>query len=1716
MKRILLVFFLFVLYEHSNAQLTVNGTATPTALVNTILGNGVTISNVTYTGAANGKGTFTATNTNLGMTSGITLSSGNAVQTGNAAVFASESTGGQNSGDPDLDNIVNPQQTYDAAILEFDFSVASDSVQFRFVFGSEEYNDYVNTSFNDVFGFFISGPGIVGNKNIAIIPNTLIPVSINSVNNGGPYPGVSSGPCTNCGFFVDNVGGGTMYLDAFTTVLQAKSAVYPCETYHIKLAVADVTDHILNSAVFIEGGSFSSLGQINLYANGMSVANNDTVWGCPGGVVNLNLNAASNYNWSTGATTQSIVVNVPQLGTVNQYSAFVTNPNFSCFAYTTTLYVAAAPTVATITPNGPTSLCPGGNVTLTANTGQSYIWSTGATTQNIFVTTAGTYTVTVSNGPGCTASSNPLTITVGSATATITGPTALCNGAAANLQANLGQSYLWSTGSTDQIVSASSSGTYTVTVTQAGGCTATASVTLAVNVNPVPIIVGPQSICQGAPASLNAGSYTSYLWSNGTTTQTWSPLATGTYTVTVTDVNGCTGTDSHTIAINPNPTPTISGPTTFCSGSSVNLNAGPGYATYAWSNGASTQIQNLNTSGTYTITVTDGNGCTGTNSVTIIAVANPIPTINGIFSVCAGTPASMDAGAGYLSYLWSNGSTDQIQSPSTSGVYTVTVAINGGCTGTASVNITINNNPTPAIVGNTTICQGAATSFNAGAGFTVYNWSNGSTTQVLNTSAAGTYTVTVTDANGCTASTTTALVVNPLPSPSISGIFSICQGNNTIIDAGNGYSAYVWNAGSTLQTLNVNVSGTYTVTVTDANGCSASTNQVVTINALPLPTITGNPTICSGLTSSLNAGAGYASYSWSNGNTNQSLTTNMAATYTVTVTDNNGCTGSTSVQVIVNPNPVPQINGNTIICQGQSSNFNAGAGYTSYVWSSGGSTQQVNVANSGVYTVTVTDNNGCTGTASLGLNVNPAPTPTITGLTSICQGSTSVIDAGLGYASYVWYNGSNSQTQSISTTGTYTVTVTDLNGCTASTNIAVTVNALPVPVITGNLSLCAGTSSSLSAGNGYVSYLWSNGDSVQTTTVSAAGAYTVTVTDGNGCTGSAFTIIIVNQNPTPIISGPTVICQGNTATWSPGNYSSYQWSNGITAQAAVFGASGTYTVLVTDGNGCTGTAAQTLVVYPTPTPAITGLASICQGGSTIIDAGTGYIQYQWSGGSNSQIVTIASSGIYTVTVTDINGCTASTSINILVNPLPSPSITGLATVCNGDTSQLNAGSYSQYLWNTGSSTQVYNATTTGTYTVTVTDLNGCTGTGSFAVAVNPIPLPVIRGLDKICDGNTTSLNAGNYSSYVWSNGNTTATLTTGIAGQYSVIVTDANGCTASAQPFTVSVLYATAVITANGPLDFCKGGTVTLSANTGLSYAWSNGSVSQQVVAQTSGTYMVTVINQNGCTAKSNLVTVTMHDYPDAAFLYDSTVICGALRVQFAIANHPESGSTVKWYFGDGTYAFGTNPMHDYTKGGFYSVKLVVTTPYGCADSLTKQINVEYPDDPVADFKMNPDLATFLNPKIQFNDLSKNAVAWYWNFDDGEGSFEQNPLHFFKESGTHTVTLTVTNISGCQDTREQEITIAPLWIPNSFTPNGDGKNDLFFTSNYIANVQSFRMVIYNRWGAPIFTSESFENAWDGLDFNGKPSPQGNYIYRIEVVTAGGKAHEFTGNIDLIR
>lgn len=709
------------------------------------------------------------------------------------------------------------------------------------------------------------------------------------------------------------------------------------------------------------------------------------------------------------------------------------------------------------------------------------------------------------------------------------------------------------------------------------------------------------------------------------------------------------------------------------------------------------------------------------------------------------------------SYTWSTNSHSNSISVADGANYTVTVTDSYGCSATQSKQMTIYPAAVASITGSTIICNNGSTTLTANGG-QYYSWNTGSAQRIITVSQPGTYIATVQTVYGCTASDT--VEVTAFANPVISGNLTFCNGDYTTLTASGG-DTYLWSNGATTPSINVNTSGTYSVTASTSNGCSGNAAVSVMQNPIPDVQISGNTVICSGVGTTLTATSN-ASYAWSTGESGQSITAYNPGSYSVTVTNTNGCSNYATVNVTT-MEPV-SISGNTHICSGQSTTLSVN-GTGSYAWSNGASTSFVTVTNPGTYTVTVSLPNGCSSSASAEVTAASLPTPSISGNTTVCQGQTTILTAN-GGTSYEWSNGSTTSSINVSQSGVYTVTATNAEGCTASTNITITVNPLPSVNITGNSSFCQGDNTTLTA-TGASTYAWSNSQSGNAITVNNAGTYTVTGTDANGCTNTATKTVSIN--PTYNISLTHSICQGDSYNFHGQNLTT----------------AGTYTHTLQTVNGCDSVLTLTLTVKALPTPSITGNTSVCEGQSTTLTA-SGGVSYAWSNGSTMTSVTVSQSGVYTMTATNAEGCSASANITVSVNPLPNITIGGNTTICEGSSTTLTASGADTYSWNTGDNTASVNISSFGVYTVTGTSSAGCSSTANVTVLVSQLPVITITGETDICTGETTTLSANGCTTYLWSNGTTDASITTGTPGTYQVIGYNEVGCNAMASA-TVNV-----------------------------------------------------------------------------------------------------------------------------------------------------------------------------------------------------------------------------------------------------------------------------------------------------------------------------------------
>jgi gliding motility-associated-like protein len=639
------------------------------------------------------------------------------------------------------------------------------------------------------------------------------------------------------------------------------------------------------------------------------------------------------------------------------------------------------------------------------------------------------------------------------------------------------------------------------------------------------------------------------------------------------------------------------------------------------------------------------------------------------------------------------------------------------------------NLPTPTVA-NHTICAGdPAATFDAGAGYVSYLWNTGANTQTITASSAASYSVTVTNTAGCSGSGSGNLTVNPLPVVNVADK-AICAGNTTTFDAGNAGATFAWTGPggftSTSQTPTVSAAGTYSVTVT-INGCSASDNAILTVNALPVVNV-ADKAICSGNTTTFDAGNAGSTYAWTGPggftSTAQNPTVSVAGTYSVTVTTNSCSAGDNAILTV---NTAPTVNvADKAICFGNTTTFDAGNAGATFAWTgpaaftSTSQTPTVSVA--GTYFVTVTKN-GCSASDNAVLSIAAAITVNVADQT-ICTGNTTTFDAGNAGATFAWTGPggftSTAQNPTVSVAGSYSVTVTK-NGCSASDNAVLSI-AGAITVNVADKTICAGSTTTFDAGNAGATFAWTGPNAfvstAQTPTVTAAGTYSVTVTMGS-CSASDNAILTLTPLPVVTISNK-IICTAASTTFDAGNAgATYAWTGPggftSTAQTPTVTTAGTYSVTVTK-NACFASGNATLTINAAITPNLISDTIVCVGQSVELNPGTlSSLHYSWTPTlETTQTIYVSTAGTYKVTVSDDNNCKGNDSIVVQFNV---PVNTNLnlgsdATICDNDYNKLtlsvNYTPVNKLHWSTlDSNVSSIVITKPGSYWVKVTDANKC-------------------------------------------------------------------------------------------------------------------------------------------------------------------------------------------------------------------------------------------------------------------------------------------------------------------------------------------------------------------------------------------------------------------------
>jgi len=831
--------------------------------------------------------------------------------------------------------------------------------------------------------------------------------------------------------------------------------------------------------------------------------------------------------------------------------------------------------------------------------------------------------------------------------------------------------------------------------------------------------------------------------------------------------------------------------------------------------------------------------------------------------------------------------------------------------------------------------------------------------------------------------------------------------------------------------------------------------------------------------------------------------------------------------------------------------------------------------------ILTTNRISCTTKDTVKITILPLPVADAGISDTICFGDSTTLTA-TGGTGYVWSNNALTASTVVSpqTTTTYTVTVTDNHGCSNTDNVVVKVNQLPQADAGLNAAICHGDSTQLNASGG-ISYLWSPSSSLNANNIlnpvafpNQTTTYTVTVTDNNTCSNTDNVIVTINNNPLISHTYTNITCNGlNDGTITANPYNGmfpyiFSWNTSpVQMTQTISGLSPgiNYTVTVTDANGCSAkdsfelTEPQALSMTFSFNDAM--CFNSCDGqAQAIVAGGTLPYNYIWlptgTGGNISNLNTICA-GNYTLTVKDSNNCQIDTSFIINQPNILSYSYTTSNVLChnglNGKITISNAGGTNPYTYNwlpSVSTDTTASNLSAGVYSITITDSHQCDT--AFNVTITQPPLLVLStsGNDTVCIGETYTISSnatGGVQPYIftWDNNlgiGDTFTLTGTQTTTYSVFVTDSNNCATSSQNLEVFV-YPVVQVSAHyaGDSAICLNDSTLITAiatggNGGpYTYTWNENIGVHLPPVQVSPTqttnYIVTASDNCGSPIDIDTITVVVNPLPVVNFSATNKSGCEPLEVDFTDLSHPNIAFW-QWYFGDPLSVNNTsnnqNPTHLYESPGTYQVTLMVKTIYGCVGTATLSNFVNVFPLPIADFTFHPPFADIENPIIYFINQSSGDSIRSWDFGDPasgsqNSSYEYSPIHRYNNPDTYTILLIVSSDKGCIDSTYKTIVYRPeytFYVPNAFTPNGDGLNDTFGPEGIGMDLNEYKMYIYDRWGRLVFETNDVNTRWNGkIAGTDNYQPIGTYVWMIlyrKTADYDKHLYKYIGHVSLIR
>ena len=1126
---------------------------------------------------------------------------------------------------------------------------------------------------------------------------------------------------------------------------------------------------------------------------------------------------------------------------------------------------------------------------------------------------------------------------------------------------------------------------------------------------------------------------------------------------------------------------------------------------YTWEDGSHNETFFVDASGTYSLTVSDG--CAfGEDSVEVeIIGSDPVMIGSPTVELCEGDSYTVNLDPNAGDYSWSNGSMDNELEITTSGTYVV--SLDDGCDLTTD-QITVNfiSPPVAFDIGpDTIICSGdnVFISLPPNSGNSI-EWQDGSSSTDYTIDSPGSYSVTISNACGEESDEIEVSYIDPLNITLGTDEIFLCEGEVYDLILEPDLGAYLWQDGSNDFTYTVTGPGNYSVTVT--NQCESANTTIDVFYDEPLLADLGpDQSLCSDQFPFLLATTpvDHANYLWQDGSTETQFMVTQPGAFSLTIT--NSC-GSSSDGVVINAGgaPVVTLPPDQMLCEGQILALDAGVQSGTYAWQDGSDNQTFLVTQPGTYFVTVTTVCG-SGVDTIIVDYLPdVVAPDLGPDINLCPGETTVLYANTPGANYIWQNGSLADSFFVTFPGVYWVEVANMCSL-ASDTIVVNSNGSPPTVdLPSSAILCQGDTIVVTANVSGVQYLWSDGSVEPDITVTQPGQYSVTIT--NACGMDMDTVDIVDGGSLPVVSlGPDIsLCPGDNVVITPSssNVDQWLWQDGSVDPTYTVTSPGT--VILQALNSC-GESIDTLLV--SPLPAIPSLylgpdTSLCPGESISLLIPFPAVDILWSDGSSLPQLDVDDAGLVYATISNACGTSSDTMEIVSLPAIPILILGQDQSLCPGESFVLDPGIPDvQYLWQDGSTSATFTVTQDGTYYLSIS--NACGISADTIVVIESSDGPQLNlGPDVLaCEGDVITIMSDiSGVNYQWQDGSTLSTFSTSVSGTF--ILNVSNLCGFDADTVVVDIQGQLPATDLGHDTLLCDGVTLALSstADAETFVLWQDGSQGPNYTVTSAGLY--TVSESNHCGVHADSIEVQYLSPPDPFELGPDTILCPGESI---LLRAPITQDNIEWQDGSHETTFLADKEQTYS--------LRVSNDCGASsDELVLQF-----DNRIPLLDLDPTYTLCPGEKIDLDVTQPFDATYFWN----TGAL--TPMLHLADTGTYNVLIETLCASVFDETILQLTDSCfeshNIYIPNIFSPNGDGINDFFAVYvNPELELLSMETTIYDRWGNQPFHSDDIGAQWNG-DFNGVAMNPAVFVYRIVIqykYTNSVQTEILSGDVTLVR